>query len=122
MQNEATKTTDNVTWLCPDCRTVTVDPADVTALQAAYDALKAENEQLSRILENTRTQRDEAYRERAAAQRWKPVDDGECNLSVTELITVSGRGKWLRCEDLADNLEVGVTLPDDIRLCRKVQP
>lgn len=57
-----------------------------------------------------------------AAQQWQPVVDGECNLNVTEMITVSGKGKWLRCEDLVDNLEVGVTLPDNIRLCRKVQP
>lgn len=102
MTNE---TTDNVTWICPDCQRVTVDPADVTALQAAHDALKdenkrltellrgdrmvvatrinheytkakgeirelqAENERLRALLENTRQQRDDAYQERAEAQK-----------------------------------------------------
>lgn len=118
MTNEATKT-DNVTWLCPDCRTVTVDVADVTALQAAYDALKAENEQLSRILENTRTQRDAAYRERAAAQRWKPITYDIVKVKDYEIVI--DRGDELRIYHV-DSGDCILSLPDDIRLWRKVQP
>lgn len=51
MTNE---TTDNVTWVCPDCQNVTVDPADVTALQAAHDALKDENKRLTELLRGDR--------------------------------------------------------------------
>ena len=161
MTNE---TTDNVTWICPDCQRVTVDVADVTALQAAHDALKdenkrltellrgdrmvvatrinheytkakgvirelqTENERLRALLENTRQQRDDAYQERAEAQRWQPVtmdvidrskgdmrritfdlDDG--SVMISELITRFGGYS-----------SVTIALPDDIRLCRKVQP
>lgn len=95
---------------------------EYTNAKGVIRELQTENERLRAILENTRQQRDDAYQERVEAQRWQPVQDGECNLNVTEMITVSGKGKWLRCGDLVDNIEVGVTLPDDIRLCRKVQP
>jgi chromosome segregation ATPase len=113
MTNEKT---DNVTWICPDCQSVTVDPADVTALQAAHDALKdenkrltellrgdrmivatrinheytkakgvirelqAENERLRALLENTRQQRDDAYSERAEAQ--KVIKEFELQLKI----------------------------------------
>jgi len=148
MTNE---TTDNVTWICPDCRTVTVDPADVTALQAAHDALKdenkrltellrgdrmvvatrinheytkakgtirelqAENERLRALLENTRQQRDDAYQERAEAQRWQPIIDTYHD----GLVEVEQDEKRLIVK--FDGKPLMIYL-NDVRLCRKVQP
>jgi hypothetical protein len=155
MTNE---TTDNVTWICPDCRTVTVDPADVTALQAAHDALKdenkrltellrgdrmvvatrinheytkakgvirelqAENERLRALLENTRQQRDDAYNERAEAQRWQPVAGEQTfPLRYGELI-VEDNGAYIAIDGGEALGEMHAWLPENVRMCRKVQP
>ena len=56
------------------------------------------------------------------AQQWQPVSDEALCFDTADGITASASGKWLRCEDFADKTHVDILLPDNIRLCRKIQP
>jgi len=66
----------------------------------------------------------ELERQLAEAQQWQPVEDGRIDdpgIDDGRFVVVSDNGKTILC--CLKHLSFGdFCLPDDIRLCRKVQP
>jgi hypothetical protein len=88
---------------------------EYTKAKGTIRELQAENEQLRAILENTRQQRDDAYSERAEAQRWQPIIDTYHD----GLVEVEQDEKRLIVK--FDGKPLMIYL-NDVRLCRKVTP
>jgi hypothetical protein len=95
---------------------------EYTKAKGVIRELQAENEQLRAILENTRQQRDDAYQERAEAQRWQPVAGEQTfPLRYGELI-VEDNGAYIAIDGGEALGEMHAWLPENVRMCRKVQP
>jgi len=180
-QLAASPTPDGVTWRCPDCQSVTIDPADVTALEAAHKAAQAriaeleqnkrdfdvllskaekrietleadlsecsehdklcvariaELEDESRVddefigaLQIAAKQQKEHIAKLVAqlqtARQWQPINavtqGCACDEECTAFYRVEDGGVRLIVGNDTDG-ELSVDLPEDVRLCKLVQP